>query len=611
MNKTLFKSILILLFISIIFFSSCSCKVKKYTVTYEIDGEIIDTISDIKEGTIIDLLIPKKDGYTFDGWYINNEKVERDSISVNQNITLIGRWINLFTLSFDTTGGEIINDMVVDADTLVMLPIPERDGYIFDCWFLDGEKVYGESIIVSSDIKLIANWIIEPEIYTVSFNSLGGTTFNSISAQSGEEIILPTPTREGYNFIGWFNGDNKIEGTTLIVTESTILRARWEYIDVSTFEYVTKVLGDKTLEITKYNGNEKIVMIPEYIDGVKVTQIGDMAFDGNTSIMKVIIPDSITHIGIYSFRECSSLLTLVIGNGVNSIDKRAFEDCTSLMSVVIGKAVTDISSYAFNGCKSIIEVVNKSELDITCGSLYYGRVALNALSVVSSESESKLTETLDGFILLKNDDDILLIGYLGRNTHIEIPNNVTKIYKRAFYQNKLLEKVVIPNSVTSIGGAAFGGCEALREVIIPNSVVTIDSGAFSDCYSLQRIALPDNLTIISERLFSNCANLKSIYLHEGILEIREAAFAACKGISEITIPYSVETIDFSAFRNCSSLTTIYYSRSKEEFDIFDLFETGLYDLYLNSEVVIYYYSENEPTNEGDYWHYVNGVETKW
>ena len=70
---------------------------------------------------------------------------------------------------------------------------------------------------------------------------------------------------------------------------------------------------------------------------------------------------------------------------------------------------------------------------------------------------------------------------------------------------------------------------------------------------------------------------------------------------------SVTSIGELAFYGCNSLTTVYYGGTAEEW-------AGIsigYDEYDLTDATRYYYSETQPTTTGDYWHYVNGVPTKW
>ncbi len=69
----------------------------------------------------------------------------------------------------------------------------------------------------------------------ISFNSKGGSVVDDISAQAGEVLNLPAPTREGYNFVGWFVGEDAFEDT-VVPNESVTLTASWSIIE-NTIDY--------------------------------------------------------------------------------------------------------------------------------------------------------------------------------------------------------------------------------------------------------------------------------------------------------------------------------------------------------------------------------------
>ena len=73
--------------------------------------------------------------------------------------------------------------------------------------------------------------------------------------------------------------------------------------------------------------------IPTNINGLTVTSIGADAFENNTSLTSVTIPNSVTSIGVVAFEYCTSLFSVTIPNSVTSIGGGAFWDCTRLTSV--------------------------------------------------------------------------------------------------------------------------------------------------------------------------------------------------------------------------------------------------------------------------------------
>lgn len=76
------------------------------------------------------------------------------------------------------------------------------------------------------------------------------------------------------------------------------------------YEYI--VLGDETACIKKYNGEDEELIIPDKLDGIRITGIGDYAFLGKTNLKKITISDSVESIGINPFAQCKNLLNINI-----------------------------------------------------------------------------------------------------------------------------------------------------------------------------------------------------------------------------------------------------------------------------------------------------------
>ncbi len=118
---------------------------------------------------------------------------------------------------------------------------------------------------------------------------------------------------------------------------------------------------NRYINITKYNGSKREVIIPDSIDGLNVTTIGENAFNDCTSLTSVTIPSSVTTISKYAFSNCTSLISIEIPNSVTTIGVFAFFNCTSLTSVTIPSSVTTIGYGVFDWCTSLTTIYCEAE----------------------------------------------------------------------------------------------------------------------------------------------------------------------------------------------------------------------------------------------------------
>jgi len=132
--------------------------------------------------------------------------------------------------------------------------------------------------------------------------------------------------------------------------------------------------------------------------------------------------------------------------------------------------------------------------------------------------------------------------------------------------------------------------------------------AFNNCLSLKSISIPNGVTEISECLLSGCENLTEILLPEDITVINNQAFWGCSNHVNIILPDKITLIDIGVFRECNKLENVFYCGNAQDWAEIEIKEDMNSDLL---EANIYYYSETKPTDEGLYWHYVDGEVVVW
>lgn len=191
-------------------------------------------------------------------------------------------------------------------------------------------------------------------------------------------------------------------------------------------------------------------------------------------------------------------------------------------------------------------------------------------------------------------------------TEVILPEGITKIGYKAFFQTKSLQKINFPESLkaieqqafrgsgltevnilgaTAIGNAAFLSCTKMKTLTIPN-VTFLGTMCFRHCSQLKTVTVPVSANI-GKKLdaslkdykllfnliknkkksiyyennsgnvaFGDCYNLTEATLQDGITTVPEAMFSFCGDLKNITIPASVKSVQDDAFRCCFSLTSM-------------------------------------------------------
>ena len=245
-----------------------------------------------------------------------------------------------------------------------------------------------------------------------------------------------------------------------------------------------------------YTGN---IMIPEEIDGKKVTAIGKDAF----------------------FR--CDITSVILSNTLKLIEDEAFLECPNVKELTIPASVDSIGKHAFSGWNALEQVTIEDSPNV----LHVGH---GGSSVMSS---------------MFSDQPLLKKAYVGRN-HICPIVGASMDYEINLFARSHVEEITFGYYVTEIQKHELLGCASLKKVTLGDKITRIGIDAFTGCSILEDINLPARLEKIDTRAFRRCYALKDPKFPTSLKEIGEEAYGECS-IENIHIPASVEKIYYNAF----------------------------------------------------------------
>lgn len=178
-------------------------------------------------------------GYRFAGWntdpsgqgssFGNQEAIKNLTDQDGGTVTLYAQWqAQEYTITFDSAGGNAVADhkYTIESDTFT-LPFAVRNGYTFKGWLDDKQHITEIPKSSTGNKQLKADW--EAITYQIIFDSDGGSLVPPKTYTIEQEIkSFDTPKKEGHQFEGWFEGDQKVESIGLGQTGDRNFKARWK-----------------------------------------------------------------------------------------------------------------------------------------------------------------------------------------------------------------------------------------------------------------------------------------------------------------------------------------------------------------------------------------------
>ena len=460
----------------------------------------------------------------------------------------------------------------------------------------------------------------------------------------GDKVNAPTPTKEGYDFAGWYtttkgpaNNGAKYDDEYFVGTSELVLYAYWT---PAQYEIVYETGANGTMNETStfvtYTKGYKFD-VPTVEDGSKVflgwfagTDSGaqQLTDDRGNSLKNWSLKQGAT---VYAQYVTDVLEFTLLENGTYSVSKG--RNIHKVTTVTIPEkynniAVTVVEGNAFEGRRNLVSVTMPDTIELverdTAFKLCSGLQEINVYHV--DGNNTAVYSSVDGVLLVK---DIIggqtqLAYYpLGKTGTYEIPEGVTEIPLNLFRESKITE-VVIPTSVAIIRESAFRDCSSLSKVTFAEGgtdTLTIEEGAFNNCTSLVEITLPVRLSEIkldeetrTITLFNGCEALQYINVErgsayygsvEGVLtnaDKDKILYCPAARTGSYTIPEGIVEVGERAFYGCYKLSEVIvpgYVESIGEYAFYGcgaakiLFTSGAMG---NMELVVGDYAFAEMTN---------------
>ena len=276
------------------------------------------------------------------------------------------------------------------------------------------------------------------------------------------------------------------------------------------------------------------------------------AFNEKTSLLRVVLPDTLKGIGECAFRSCVNLTgSITIPEGVTEIGPSAFLWCTSLtgtlslpstLEYIGGGGAVDING-AFNGCHFSCELILPNNLKYIghyafCeNDGYYGNLILPDKLEFIGDNAFYNCRNITGNLTIPQGVTFIsqsAFNSTGLNGTLQLHDGITGIQPGAFQNTPLKGELVLPKDLTAIGADAFNGCDFSGVLKLPENIASIGNRAFAGNWRLMGVVeFPEGLQTIGSDAFSYCRSLEGLIIPESIENIQSSAFNECYGIGSI------------------------------------------------------------------------------
>ncbi len=516
---------------------------KTYTIQLNAQGgEIENSLIFIDYDNPLVLPTPLKNGYLFEGWYCDEIK-QQDGIWQNeQDAVFVANWEPIkYSINYNLDGGtnNPLNPSFFTIEDTVTLKPPTKTGYTFLGWTTEQQTVPALNVELIGDTgekEFFAEWLTKS--FTITLDCMGGECkLKTIEVTFDKKIELPSVTKKGYEFVGWFYNDGEICSDSIwSIDESVTLIAKWEIIIYKiTYEVFggendisnpnTYTVEDETIILQSATKDKNIFcgwkQQDSYIISINNGSVGDIAlsahFESGTEGLQFIAYGTTYEVIDYVGQAKDVFVPESFkGLPVRTIKSNAFINAGHILTLIIPNSVEYIEEGAFSGCCSLKEMILPF---IGC------KVGNNYMQ-----------SSLFGWIFGNK--------YMGNCT--PITSRYNDFYSYTFYMPDSLKKVTVTDE-TTIGYGAFENCVNITEICLNNEIYHINSYAFSGCSALKtlNISADSKIETIDNFAFKDCTAMTSLFLPDTLLNLSENAFENWTSSQTISLPYTSVPFSFS------------------------------------------------------------------